>query len=92
MIYLCSDFEKSFNSIFSHEFYYDGKYYSHNIYNNDDYYMCDINNNEDNKQYWKCEKFDYILPPELNIVSYKHLNQRLEILEKIVEQKILDSI
>ena len=44
------------------------------------------------KDYYEEYKFDYILPSELYIVSYNHLKQRLEILKKIVEQKILDSI
>lgn len=89
MIYLCSDFEKIVGSLYSHEFYYDGKFYSHKIHDIEEYYVCDI---DTDKEYNLCGKFDYILPAELNMVNYINFRQRLEILKKIVERKIFEKL
>lgn len=92
MIYLAS---KKSDKYINHEFYHDGFLYFH--CNSEgksnllfmEYGRFDLKNGG---SYRLCERFEYELPETLKYIGYTGMQERVDMLENIVEHKIFDKL
>lgn len=91
MIYLAS--RKYHPHYEIHEFYHDG--YLFNVNPSDNVYRktkIDVNLGKKPHSYIPCSMFDYELPETLNFVEYNNFEERIDMLSKIIEEKIFENI
>lgn len=94
MIYLCSHFENTYLLPISHHFYDDGKFYcvscstEYSIYKSFSQYYI----RSETGRYQICDKFYCELPSILVYIEYSDIREMIEVLNKIITYKILDSI
>jgi hypothetical protein len=94
MIYLGTHFNDTYLLPVSHHFYCDGNFYSVSPGTEDSIYksVSKYYIRTENGIYEYCEKFEYELPSVLIYIGYSKRTEKIEVLDKLVINKILDSI
>ncbi len=94
MIYLGTCFDYTYLLPLSHHFYCDGNFYSVSCGTEDSIYksVSKYYIRSENCIYGYCDGFEYELPGTLIYISYSNKTEKIEVLDKLVINKILDSI
>lgn len=90
MIYLASS--KGYGHTIRHEFYHDGYIYLVQIVQIGNFYYNYDKIQIGSAGYRTTEPFEYELPETLNIIEYNNFEERMSILNSIIEKIIFDKL